>query len=97
MFAAASACTPCSRVLRAQIHKCQGMSLDYCVVSLDRVFAPGQAYVALSRARSLDGMQLVGTASAKSLKTDPIVRDFYRAVAAGCVVSRRLQQVQRGC
>jgi ATP-dependent DNA helicase PIF1 len=37
------------------IHKCQGMTLDSVVVNATRsFFAPGQVYVGLSRARSLD-------------------------------------------
>ena len=41
------------------IHKCQGLSLDCAIIDLsDRVFAPGMAYVALSRVRSISGLKL---------------------------------------
>jgi ATP-dependent exoDNAse (exonuclease V) alpha subunit len=42
------------------IHKSQGMSLDATVVDLSKSFVPGMGYVALSRVRTLNGMNLVG-------------------------------------
>lgn len=41
------------------VHKSQGMSLDYLQVDLTRCFAEGMAYVALSRARTYEGLRIV--------------------------------------
>jgi hypothetical protein len=48
-------------LLHLQIHKSQGLSIDYLRVDLSNThWAPGMAYVALSRATSLEGLQILG-------------------------------------
>ncbi|KAI6889288.1 hypothetical protein KC360_g3492 [Hortaea werneckii] len=42
------------------IHKSQGMTLGSVLVDVSRCFEPGQVYVALSRASTLDGLKVVG-------------------------------------
>lgn len=61
------------------IHKSQGMTLDYVLCDLSKVFAEGQAYVALSRLKSLDGLFLKGF-NPSSLKVNPKVKDFYNRI-----------------
>ena len=58
------------------IHKSQGMTLDHVLCDLSHIFAEGQAYVALSRVRSLDGLYIKGFKPDK-LKVNPDVRKFY--------------------
>ncbi|KAI7283948.1 hypothetical protein KC345_g2647 [Hortaea werneckii] len=42
------------------IHKSQGMTLGSVLVDVSRCFEPGQVYVALSRASTLQGLKVVG-------------------------------------
>lgn len=61
------------------IHKSQGATLDYVVCDLQGCFTSGQAYVALSRARSMMGLQIKNF-SAKHVTADPLVEEFYDAL-----------------
>lgn len=42
------------------VHKSQGMSLDSVTVDLAKAFEPGMGYVALSRVRTLSGLNVLG-------------------------------------
>lgn len=56
------------------VHKSQGMTLDSAVVDLSRAFEYGQGYVALSRARSLAGLHLLGY-NRRALEVHPDVHE----------------------
>jgi ATP-dependent DNA helicase PIF1 len=65
------------------IHKAQGKTFDRVVVDLGRgTFAPGQAYVALSRCRSLEGLVLRKPLRPEHVQVDPRVRAFFDRAAA---------------
>ncbi|EXF81348.1 ATP-dependent DNA helicase PIF1 [Colletotrichum fioriniae PJ7] len=64
------------------IHKSQSLSLDHVSVNLQNVWDGRQTYVALSRARSLGGLKVIGNKSKmrKTLPLDPEVSKFMKEV-----------------
>jgi hypothetical protein len=58
------------------IHKSQGLSFDKAIIDVSEAFAHGQAYVALSRCRTLSGMVLRNPISAQNIIGDPAVSRF---------------------
>ncbi|CAN0099238.1 unnamed protein product, partial [Discosporangium mesarthrocarpum] len=60
------------------IHKSQGMSLDLASVCLTHSFEYGQAYVALSRVRSLQGLSITGTVDPSKIRAHPKVVAYYQ-------------------
>lgn len=61
------------------IHKAQGQTYGKIACDVSKCFAPGQAYVALSRVKALSGLYLLDTVSKWDIQVDPIVYDFYQA------------------
>ena len=59
------------------IHKSQGASLDSALIDIGKnTFEYGQAYVALSRVRSLEALY-IHAFEPKAVQAHPLVRDFY--------------------
>ncbi len=58
------------------IHKSQGLTFEKAIIDISRAFAPGQAYVALSRLRTLQGLTLKGSLPSHGLTPDKCLMDF---------------------
>ena len=65
------------------IHKSQGMSIDSLAVSVNESFEPGQAYVALSRATSMAGLQLIGAFDRSAIVPSDRISSFFAALEGG--------------
>ncbi len=58
------------------IHKSQGLTFEKAIVDVRNVFASGQAYVAMSRLRSLEGLVLSGPFSKEGIKNNESVIQY---------------------
>ena len=62
------------------IHKSQGMSLDYVHADLGSIFEFGQAYVVLSRVRSLEGL-FITSLDVSKIKAHPEVLAYEEEIS----------------
>lgn len=60
------------------VHSSQGLTLDYLELSLENIFEFGQFYVAISRARNLEGLKILSNFSKKRIMAHPDSLKYYR-------------------
>ncbi|MDD2634254.1 MAG: helix-turn-helix domain-containing protein [Bacteroidales bacterium] len=58
------------------VHKSQGLTFEKAVLDVNRAFAFGQVYVALSRCKTLEGLVLISKIDSHSLKLDTNIKEF---------------------
>lgn len=59
------------------IHKSQGQTYQKLACDITKCFAPGQAYVALSRCSTLGGIHLLNRINGAQIAVDSDIKDFY--------------------
>lgn len=77
------------------IHKSQGLTFEKAIIDVSESFAHGQAYVALSRCRSLQGMVLRNPVSARNIIGDPAVARFNQQAESLLPDAGRLEHDQQ--
>ena len=58
------------------VHKSQGLTFEKAILDINRAFAPGQVYVALSRLKSLDGLVLTSPIQFNAISQDKTLIDY---------------------
>ena len=84
---------PLSLCWATTVHKAQGVTLQSACISFDKMWAHGQAYVALSRTKTANGLYLMNF-KRKALKTDPhVIAIMKQCEKRAIVVAQQVQDI----
>jgi uncharacterized protein YpbB len=73
------------------VHKSQGLTFDKAALDVSQVFLPGQAYVALSRLRSLNGLVLLSPLQMNGISSDQDVMEYAKNKATETLLENTLK------
>lgn len=77
------------------VHKSQGLTFDRIALDLSRSFAPGQVYVALSRCRTMEGLQLHSPLTIQNIMVDRSIVEYYRTARDMSDLEKALENGRR--
>ena len=73
------------------VHKSQGLTFEKAILDIGDVFQPGQAYVALSRLRSMDGLVLTDVLKTRGIQNAQDVMSYAQNEADDNTISDALE------
>lgn len=77
------------------IHKSQGLTFEHAIIDAQNSFAHGQAYVALSRCKTLEGLVLETPLRREAIISDSVVDAFTKEAESHAPGTRQLHDMQR--
>lgn len=77
------------------IHKSQGLTFEHAIIDAHSSFAHGQAYVALSRCKTLEGMVLSSPLSLNAIISDTTVDNYNQEMEQRVPDENALKQMQQ--
>ncbi len=77
------------------IHKSQGLTFEHAIIDVERSFAHGQTYVALSRCKTLEGMVLSSPLQHRSIISDRTLDSYLNDVSSHVPTASSLSTLER--
>ncbi len=77
------------------VHKSQGLTFENAILDINRAFAPGQVYVALSRLKSLQGLVLTTPIQFQSIQQDKTLLNYVDDKPANSELQRNIRNERK--